>query len=255
MVIQPQISATIASGPAIDHEPVEPLRARQALEAQEHERVEDADDGQQRADADHRLEGEAHDVDRAGPVVGRDGVQALDGRVGVVVGQDREHVGDLDPALDRLGRLVVPAEEVERGALRRLRQALEGGQLDRLVGGHRAARPVADHDLDRRGQAGDRQRHDHPGADVLGAVAAQPGHRVDAGHGEPDDHVAGEVHVGELVPEEAVEQRRPRVDVRDRAVDDVEADGVIHPAVDGQHGERAGQAGDDDRQADQEVRA
>ena len=60
----------------------------------------------------------------------------------------------------------------------------------------------------------------------------------------------------ELVPEVAVlEQRGERVHVDDLAVLEPEAAGMVHPAVDGDHHQRAGEAGEHDRDAAREVRA
>ena len=44
---------------------------------------------------------------------------------------------------------------------------------------------------------------------------------------EPGDDVPGQVHVDELVPQVAVDQRVPRPDVRHAAVDDPEAFGMM----------------------------
>ena len=58
------------------------------------------------------------------------------------------------------------------------------------------------------------------------------------------------------MPEVAVlEQRRERVHVHRAAVHEPEAARVVHPGVDGDHHQRAGEARDDDRDPGQDVRA
>jgi hypothetical protein len=118
-----------------------------------------------------------------------------------------------------------------------------------------ASRPVADDDLDRRGERGEAQGHDEPGAVVLVAPALEVGPGVDAGDDEPGDDVAREVHVHHLVPQVGVEHRLPRARVGDLAVDHVEALRIVHPRVDREDEERPREARDDDRYPGQEVHA
>jgi hypothetical protein len=203
-------------------------------------------EGHERADGDHRLEREAHGVHRR-PLVRRHLVEALDLRGRVVVGEQRQEVRDLDAVLHLALVGVVVAADRERRALLGAGDALEGGELRRLVLGDLAAGPVPDDDLHRGGERREGQRHDERRAVVVVALALQPRAGVDGGHDEARDDVAREVHVDELVPEVVVEQGVPRPDVRDAAVDDVEALRVVHPAVDGDDVERPGRARDDDR--------
>ena len=85
------------------------------------------------------------------------------------------------------------------------------------------------------------------------APAPQPRARVNAGDYETCDHVAGHVHVDELVPEVVVEQGREGAYVAHRAVPEGEPHRVVHPAVHRDHHERAGEAGDHYRDPAQEM--
>jgi hypothetical protein len=211
-----------------DHRREQP--AGQAAAAQAQEQVHQGDDGQQRADADHRLECQAHHVHRR--LVGqRDDVQAAHHRVRVVVGQQGQQPGDLHAPYHRVP--VVPAEQVLGGAPRGGGQALHGRELDRLVDGDVAGRPVADDHLQgrrhRRGAERDRQR----GALVAAAAAAQERPGVRGGQQEPAHDERGEVHVDVLAPKQRVaEQGLPRVHVDRPAIAHGEAGRVVHPAVD-----------------------
>ena len=78
-------------------------------------------------------------------------------------------------------------------------------------------------------------------------------------HGPPSqeagDDVAGEVHVHDLVPEVVVaEQRCQRPDVRDATLLEREPTRTVHPGVDRDHHQRAGEPRDHDRDPGQEVR-
>ena len=148
----------------------------------------------------------------------------------------------------------VPAEDVLRCPLGGLLQTLDRRQLDRLGGGDVAGRPIADQHLHGRGQRCDRQRDRQGCALVASPAAAQPAHRVGSGEEKPGDDVAGDVHVRELRPQEAVaEQRRERMDVEHPAVLEPESRRMIHPGVDGDHHQRPGEACDRDRYAAAEV--
>ena len=104
------------------------------------------------------------------------------------------------------------------GSARGLVEPLDRGQLDRLIDCHVAGEPVADENLHRGGQAGDRERDGQRGALVTSPASAQPPERVGAGDQEAGDHVAGDVHVDQLRPQIGVaEQRAHRVDVDDVA--------------------------------------
>jgi hypothetical protein len=171
-----------------------------------------------------------------------------------VEGEDGQQAGDLDAVDDRVA--VVPAEQVLGGAPGGLREAFDRGELDRLVGSHVAGRPVPDDHLERRGDA--RGRHGDAERRALVAAAAAPQERPGVGAGEQETahDIGGEVHVGVLAVEHRVgEQRPPGVHVGRAAVDQREPGGVVHPGVDRDDEERAGDAGHRDREAGQEVRS
>jgi hypothetical protein len=91
---------------------------------------------------------------------------------------------------------------------------------------------------------------------VAAPPAAQPADRVATGEDEAGDHERGEIHVHELVCQEAVaEQRCHRLDVDHPAALHAETRRVLHPCVDRDHGEGTGDTGDHDRQAADEVPA
>ena len=168
-------------------------------------------------------------------------------------GEQRQQPGDVDAPDDRVP--VVPAEQVLGGAPGGLCQAFHRGELDRLVGRDVAGRPVADDHLQRRGDArgGHRDAERRPLVAAAAAPQERPG--VGAGEQEAGHDVGGEVHVRVLAVEHRVgEQRLPWVHVGRPAVGQGEPGRVVHPGVDGDDEERAGDAGDRDREAGQEVR-
>ena len=73
------------------------------------------------------------------------------------------------------------------------------GELGGLVVGDRASRRIADEELDRRRDGGDRQGHEQTEPVVPVAAAAQHADGVDGGEDEPGDHVGRQEHVEELV--------------------------------------------------------
>ena len=180
-------------------------------------------------------------------------LEAFDDGVRVMEGEQRQQPGDVDAPDDRVP--VVPAEQVLGGAPGGLCQAFHRGELDRLVGRDVAGRPVADDHLQRRGDArgGHRDAERRPLVAAAAAPQERPG--VGAGEQEAGHDVGGEVHVRVLAVEHRVgEQRLPWVHVGRPAVGQGEPGRVIHPGVDGDDEERAGDAGDRDREAGQEVR-
>jgi hypothetical protein len=214
--------------------------------------VDKAEQGEQGADTDHGLEREPHHVDRR--LVGeRDDVEALDDGVRVVEGEERQQAGDFYAVDDRVP--VVPAEQVLGRAPGGCREAFYRGELGRLVRGHVAGRPVADDDLERRGDGRGCHGDAECGALVAAAAAAQERPGVGAGDQEAAHDEGGEVHVRVLAVEHRVgEQRLPGVDVRGPPIDQGEPGGMVHPGVDRDDEERAGDAGHRDRDAGQEVR-
>ena len=158
-------------------------------------------------------------------------VQALDTGVGVVEGQQREQLGDGDAELDLT--VDIPAEQVLGGAPGGVGQTFERGELGRLFSGDVAGHPIADHDLNRGRHRGHGGRNRERGALVAPPVAAQTLDGVRGGEQKARDDVPADVHVDELVPEEAVaKQRGERVHVDGAAVHEPEAGRVLHPGVD-----------------------
>jgi hypothetical protein len=104
----------------------EPLRRQRAPPPQD-EQVDDRQEREQRADADHRLEREAGDVDRW-PVDRGHRVQTPHRVVEGMERQQREQVRDRDPEGDP--PVVVPAEDVLGRAPGGLRQALQANESD-----------------------------------------------------------------------------------------------------------------------------
>ncbi len=82
-----------------------------------------------------------------------------------------------------------------------LLHALHRRELDRLVLGDRAGGGVADAQLDRGDDKGQRQWDQQPEAMMTVAAPAEHAHGVDRGHEEPGDHVRREDHVRRLVRE------------------------------------------------------
>ena len=102
----------------------------------------------------------------------------------------------------------------------------------------------------------DRQRDHQRCALVASPAPAQAADRVGAGDEEAGDDVAGDVHVHELVPEVAVGEQRPQgVDVDDMPADEAEAGRMVHPGVDGDDHQRAGEARQHDRDPRRQVGA
>jgi hypothetical protein len=82
-----------------------------------------------------------------------------------------------------------------------VRESLERGQLRGLALGHVARGPVADEDLERGGDGGGGQGNGQRGALVAPPASVQAPDGVDGGDDEAHDQVAGQVHVGDLVPQ------------------------------------------------------
>ena len=153
--------------PGRDDGAVEPGGARQPLSPQPDEHVDRRDPGQEEADADHRLEGDANDVDRR-TLGGGNLLESLHARARVVEGKQRQEARQRNPVADLI--TVVPAAEMDRRTLFCLVQPLEGRELGRLFTRNRARGPVADDDLHRGGQRGDCQRNNQ--RDPLVAISA-----------------------------------------------------------------------------------
>src|SRR5690348_6160426 len=262
LVDDPRLAAHLGGDPAGDqrhhgqrpgrhHRPAEPPRRQQLTAPPPEEQVDQAEQGQQGADADHGLEGEPDHVHRR--LVGqRDDVQALHGGVRVVEGEQRQQPRDLDPVHHRVP--VVPAEQVLGRAARGDSEALHRGQLDRLGLAHVPGGPVAHHDLKRGRDGGRGQRDAEPGPLVPPPPSAQEGPGVGARHQEARHDVGREVHMHVLGPEERVrEKRRPRMRVHRLPVAQREPGRVVHPRVDRDDEERARDARHRDRDPGPEV--
>ena len=168
-------------------------------------------------------------------------VEALHLGVGIVVGEQREQVGDRDAVLDLAGVLVVPAADVDRGARLGLAQPLERGELGGLVLGDLSRDPVAHDDLDGRGERGrgERDGERHASRSGSGGRAATTTRTAPATR-KPDDDVGRQVHVDELRPQVRVaEQGGHRLDVDRTPVLQPEPRRVVHPRVDREDHQRA----------------
>ncbi len=166
--------------------------------------------------------------------------------------QERVEVGDRDRALDPFAG--ADAADVLGLVAAGLLDALHPGELVRLVVGDFARRGVADEELDRGRDAGDRQR-DHE-AEAVEAVAPPLQHpdRVDRGDEEAGDHVGGEDHVRDLVAGGGVEEDLQRLGF-DHLAGGVEGEALrlVHPGVGGDDGEGAADPGHEHRYPRPEV--
>src|SRR6185437_8050819 len=162
---------------------------------------------------------------------------------------------DWDPVLDV--SMPVPAEYMDGRALRRLTESFQGCELGRLRGRDRATVPVTNEDLYDRGESRNRERNRECRPLVTAPVALQPPKGVGPGKHEAGHHVAGDVHVHQFVQEVPVaEERAHRMHVDDvAAAGKTKAGGMVHPPVDRDHRQRAGETGDRDRDAAREMRA
>ena len=177
--IQPAISATTDERPGGDD-----ARGRTSVELGSRrgrtrtDEVDDAEQREQRADPDHRLEGEADDVHRRA-VAGRDGVETLHrSRSGRGTRAARAASGSgcrTRPRRPRTSRACASARPSSSCASPSNAASLTGWFV-----GDVAAVPVADEDLHRRGERRDRQRDRERGALVAAPAPAQPRERVRA---------------------------------------------------------------------------
>jgi hypothetical protein len=140
-----------------DERAVEPGRLGQPPPPHEDDQVDGGDAGQQEADPDHRLEGDPDNV-HGRTLVGRNLLEPLDAGARVVEGEQGEQTRQRHAVADLV--TVVPAAEVDGRTRLRPEEALEGGELRRLLARDRAGRPVADDDLYRCRERGNGQRHD-----------------------------------------------------------------------------------------------
>ncbi len=212
----------------------------------------DDEQHQRRADPDHRVEGEVDEGVVRRPFVVGDRVQP--GHLGAraEADQQRVEVGDPDRELDP-ARRADPAQVLGLVAAGFL-DALHRRELGGLVVGDFAGRGVADQELERGGDAGDRQRDDQ--AEPVEAVAAPFQHpdRVDRCDQEADHHVGGEDHVRHLVGRRVVEEDLDRFHFGDLARRvEAEALRLVHPGVGRDHREGAADPGDEHRHARPEV--
>ena len=118
--------------------------------------------------------------------------------------------------------------------------ALHRGELHRLVLGDHVGDPVADADLDRRGDRRHGQRDQQPEPVVPVAAAAQHADRVDRRRREAGDHDGGQEHVHGLRRGRRVEHRRRPGRRRPLARRSrSESARGVHPGVGGDDEERA----------------
>ena len=108
-----------------------------------------------------------------------------------------------------------------------------------------AVSPTAE--LDRRRDAGDRERDQQSEPVMAVAPPAQHADGVDGGDQEAGDHVRGENHVRNLVGHRRVEDHLEGLHVGDLPARERVALRLVHPRVDGDHRERAPEPRERDR--------
>ncbi len=230
----------------------EPARLREVPPPPPRDPEPEGKQDQQRADPDHRVERPVeHGVER-GAVGGRDGIEPCHLRARAPADEERVEPGNPDPALDAARG--APAEDVLGDVGRGRLHAFHRGELDRLILGDRAGRCVTDRELDRRRDAGDRQRDQQPEAMEAVAPAAQHPDGVDRRDQEPGDEIRRQDHVRDLVGDRRVEDHLPRVDGGDLAGRRREPLRLVHPRVHRHDRIGAAEARDHDRDTRPEVR-
>ncbi len=144
------------------------------------------------------------------PIVARDGVEAGQRRVRIVLEDQRAELRDLDRSMDRLRRRVGQAEQDQRRAVRMaFEMALHRHDLGRLVLERVEAVQVADEDLHRRDQG---QPSTSPSRTWCGPPACRgPCSRCHAAH--PADHQRGGQIGGDHGVDEPVGEARVEDDV------------------------------------------
>ena len=184
-------------------------------------------------------------------VVRRNGVESGHLSARTPTDQERVESRNPDPALDAARR--APPEDVLRDVRRGRLHAFHRRELDRLVRGDRASGRVADHELDRRCDAGDRERDQEAESVDAVTTAAQHPDRVDRRHDEPGDQVRRQDHVGHFVGHRGVEDHLERLHRSDVARRRREALRLVHPRVHGDDREGTPETRDHDRHARPEV--
>ena len=191
------------------------------------------------AESHHDLEGDVDHGHRR-PVRPREGVEALDRRAGVMKGEQREALRDLEGVAGLARPLIRPSADSERRAHLGPELPLHGRQFGRLPARHDAGAQIARQGLDEGGRRAYQQRHRHGSTMECMTGVAQQVECMDAGHDEARGRVGRERHMQGLGERGRVEHRRDRVDVDRPAVYEVKAGRRVHPGI-GDHHEDARQ--------------
>jgi hypothetical protein len=176
--------------------------------------------------------------------------------VHIVVDQEAERTRDFERGTEvPPGIRVGDAAQEDRGFRPRLEETLHGRELDRLRVGCELRQDVPRDELQQsqrcRHREGDPDREPMEAARRL--AEEKPG--VEARDAEAGRDVGGQDHVQPHGQGGPVQHRGHGVDVRERAVHDVEAGRDVHPGVRGHHEERRGEPGDGDQRARGQVHA
>ena len=192
---------------------------------------------------------------RIRPILLRERIHALDRRLRIVVGEDRQQVRDLDAADDLLLLIVGIPKQRQWGARRRFVQALHRGQLQRLVLRHHDGDEITRDELDRHHDRGEGKPDREALAVVFVTTPLEHADGIDGGDGEARADECGKQHVGVLRRKRGVEHRGDRIDVSDRAVGiELEARGRVHPRIRRDDEEGREEAADHERDSAEEVR-
>ena len=142
--------------------------------------------------------------------VGREVIEAGDGRFEIVEGEEAEETGNFRAGGGAFGG-VDPTEEGHGGVVGGLENAFHGGEFDRLVGGNALGGDATAENLEagRDGGEGEADLHGRPGEGVVAAAEDVVG--ADTDDEESSGHPASEDDVGESVDGRGVEDHGPEV--------------------------------------------
>ncbi len=191
----------------------------------------------QHGDAHHDAEREVDD-DHRRPVFAREILQALDLAVPAVGQVQAAERGDGDLVAVGLGLRIGNREQRGRRVRARLPQSFHCSQLGGLVLQRVQPVQVADHDLQRHHHRQEEQRHAHHDAALVHEAPAPQVIRAHGQHDEARGHHEGRHGMHQAIRKRGIEDHRQQVGGKVAAIDDLEADWRLHPAVDRQDPER-----------------